>query len=575
MAQTLPGNKPSSPAKRMEAKADDQRPSKKTLPRGRGEWVQRAHAKDDATRLSIAVESPAKPLGQSTGAAEHKPNASVGESNGHGAFKVDKSRSEAAAAPKESSGGGVLTRGTKKTQKSKAHQAHGGGSSKDVVGKDSNATKSGGTTAHPDIVSLAANKGATRVPFGRYDEEDNKSDSAHDGGLGDERSRTSTPALLDMAIAASSGTKSWAAVTCSSWSASSQHMSELLSSSCAQQDQAKHAVVVVGTSSRQSPSSILTQVHRQEHDIDASSSGSTETVSHHRSPDGGGALMPTGTVVKTAPDDEAAPVIPEPPPPAMIQQALENMYLVSRPERQSYFRGARITIFIGSIEVHGIYKRVAMAASPVLHQHFSAAPASSLECHFGAGSADARAVRYLLVTWMEETSREFETLPVRFQDTFAHDVMVLQAARLLGMEAYTRDTLAVYIDYVKHAMPSYEEIGLIEQHRSGHRDPLWTTLINHLCHARHRNLIPDPDVFAAFLSRHPLLSDAMRSTDVYFAGVAHARRARWERIRNDKRERVAQEHETAASLRRKMEAKRGSSGLLIATAEEAALLRQG
>lgn len=92
--------------------------------------------------------------------------------------------------------------------------------------------------------------------------------------------------------------------------------------------------------------------------------------------------------------------------------------------------------------------------------------------------------------------------------------------------------------------------------------------------------MPDPEIFAEFLKKHPRLAAAMDSADEYFASTAKARyqvreeekRARWEENRAWWQEQNAKRKEVACSLRQKMDAKGGSS-LMMATAEEAELLR--
>lgn len=105
--------------------------------------------------------------------------------------------------------------------------------------------------------------------------------------------------------------------------------------------------------------------------------------------------------------------------------------------------------------------------------------------------------------------------------------------------------------------------------------------MNHLCHERYKQLIPDPDDFAAFLEDHPRLAKAMDSADAYFAGRLKKQReaneaerqARWEKKQAEKYERIAREKKAAESLKQKMSATAGS-GLMMATAEEAELLRR-
>jgi hypothetical protein len=113
-------------------------------------------------------------------------------------------------------------------------------------------------------------------------------------------------------------------------------------------------------------------------------------------------------------------------------------------------------------------------------------------------------------------------------------------------------------------------------------------MVNHLCHDRFKGLMPDPEEFEAFLTHHTHLSEAMRTADEYFAGVAKKkrevkqvqwqaaeehRRMRWEQAQIEKRERIAKEKAAMEAVKQKIDAKSGS-GLMMATAEEAALLRK-
>lgn len=99
--------------------------------------------------------------------------------------------------------------------------------------------------------------------------------------------------------------------------------------------------------------------------------------------------------------------------------------------------------------------------------------------------------------------------------------------------------------------------------------------------------MPDPEDFAALLEEHPRLAKAMNSVEAYSAGKAKKdwedkrakwqanedeKRSRWEKNRAEKEERIAKEKIAALSLKQKMDAKAGS-GFMMATAEEAMLLR--
>ncbi|KAI4655055.1 uncharacterized protein J4E79_008120 [Alternaria viburni] len=269
-------------------------------------------------------------------------------------------------------------------------------------------------------------------------------------------------------------------------------------------------------------------------------------------------------------------------PSPVVEQALDNLLEMIRAQRQALLRGPCVTVHVGKTSVEGISKRAAMAASSVLHKHFSANP-HSLEYRFSRGQVHPGAVRLLLIGWMQETCDEFEAYAVPAQKTFGEDVALLRAARLLGMERYCSHIHAGYVEYLKTQLPSYEEIVAVEQNAMSNKDPLWTAMVNHLCHERHDRFIPDPDDFAAFLDKHTRLKKAMESADTFFRGLAKrqvddrekarekARRQRWEKNQVEKHERIAKERLAAESLKKKMDEK--GPGLMTVTAEEAELLR--
>jgi hypothetical protein len=297
---------------------------------------------------------------------------------------------------------------------------------------------------------------------------------------------------------------------------------------------------------------------------------------------------PEPTTTSLSPASEVADVPSQPKSPVqppgqhspspVVDQALDNLLEMIRAQRQGLLQGPRITIHVGDTSVEGIFKRAAMAASSVLHKHFTANP-QSLEYRFSRGQIHPGAVRLLLIGWMQETCNEFEAYAVPAQKTFGEDVALLRAARLLGMERYCSHLLAGYVDYLKTQLPSYEEIIAVEQNATSDKDPLWTAMVNHLCHDRFKGLIPDAEDFQAFLEKHVRLKKAMESADNFFAGFAKRqaegrekdRRLRWEQNQTEKQERLAKERLAAESLRKKMDEK--GSGLMTVTAEEAEMLR--
>jgi hypothetical protein len=210
--------------------------------------------------------------------------------------------------------------------------------------------------------------------------------------------------------------------------------------------------------------------------------------------------------------------------PPKLQQPLEDLYVMIRQQRQELFQGPLITIDVQDRNgaVKGIYKRVAMAVSPVLNRYFEQNPYSMV--YTSREYADAEAVRYLLGIWMEDIRDEFEVQAVPMQETFIANVKLLRASRILGMERYTQHIMNTYLEYLMTEIPSYYEIDMIDLNTTSEKDPLWSRMVNHLCHARYQQYIPDPEEFALFLSSRPRLTNAMERSDNYFRDKAQKNR---------------------------------------------------
>jgi hypothetical protein len=218
----------------------------------------------------------------------------------------------------------------------------------------------------------------------------------------------------------------------------------------------------------------------------------------------------------TSPQKTSMPVIRAHSP--VVNQPLDSLYVMIRQERQALLKGPKITIYSGTHAVTGIFKRAAMAVSSVLNAHFVKNP-SSLEYHLSAeDTVTPGAIRYLLDTYLHAMNLDFEAHAALMQPTFSANITVLRAARKLGMEPYTRHILTSHVIYLKEHIPSYEEIDIIERNKTGEKDPLWTHMINHLCHARHHGYVQDPEEFEKFLEMHPVLKKAMAVTDKFFYG---------------------------------------------------------
>jgi hypothetical protein len=64
-------------------------------------------------------------------------------------------------------------------------------------------------------------------------------------------------------------------------------------------------------------------------------------------------------------------VLPQPMVSAVVDQKLDTFHDMIRTERQNLFRGPLITIWVGTIPIQEIFKRVTMCLSQVLNEHFT------------------------------------------------------------------------------------------------------------------------------------------------------------------------------------------------------------
>lgn len=142
-----------------------------------------------------------------------------------------------------------------------------------------------------------------------------------------------------------------------------------------------------------------------------------------------------------------------------------------RQEREALFVGPKITIFAGPTAVGGIFKRAAMVSSLTFNKHFAENP-NCTEFRFEEGTISTCAIQYLFNEWMPKACKEFQMFVVPMLDNFGRNVALLRAARLLGMERYTKHILGVYVDYLKTELPDYEEIEIIEKSATSDKDPL-------------------------------------------------------------------------------------------------------
>jgi hypothetical protein len=200
---------------------------------------------------------------------------------------------------------------------------------------------------------------------------------------------------------------------------------------------------------------------------------------------------------------------------AIVHQKLDQWLLMIRFERMEMMKGPKTTVYFGDLPIKNIPKRAAMAVSVKLNHHFSFNPCST-RFDIDTGLLTAKAVRTLLVHWLQKTNRLFEAHEVQFQNGFYRDIAVLRAARFFGMERYTDSIMKHYVEYMRTKVPHYDEIAYAEAMRTSEKDLVWTAMLNHLTHLRYTSQIDDAAKFSKFLKKHPDYNVAMSRTDRYF-----------------------------------------------------------
>lgn len=205
--------------------------------------------------------------------------------------------------------------------------------------------------------------------------------------------------------------------------------------------------------------------------------------------------------------------------PAPEEQKVDDLRVMCSSELKRLSYGRTVAFQIGQTVVDGIPRRAVMALSVRMNKYFTDNPESDA-FGFPPSTVNPGAVRFIFKDWLrKQCFREdykFDVIPS--QRNFYLDIHVLRAAREIGIgKVYQKDLFDLYLRYVKTTLLQYEEIFAIIKYSNGNSiNPLFLAMVNHLSHVRYRNELPDPEVFAAFLSKHPFLKSAMDRVDTYW-----------------------------------------------------------
>jgi hypothetical protein len=197
----------------------------------------------------------------------------------------------------------------------------------------------------------------------------------------------------------------------------------------------------------------------------------------------------------------------------IIEQSVDDILNLTQSHRRDLLKGPQISVFVGKNRPFRTHKRFAIAASTVINAHFVSKPETNTY-RLKDAHTSAAAVRTLLYVWPRHGVNHFQMPPVP-TTTFVHDMQLLRASRLLGMEHCTHAIHTSYVAYLTTKIPEYEEIVAVLESRVGYDCPLFTAMMKHLCYVRYMKYIEDPEEFAAFLEEHEVLKSAMEKEDQF------------------------------------------------------------
>lgn len=261
---------------------------------------------------------------------------------------------------------------------------------------------------------------------------------------------------------------------------------------------------------------------------------------------------------------------------------LANIGEMSLQDRQNLLIGPTWKIFVGDEIIFNIPRRLIMTVSKsaqILYMHDPNMNSILLSKDFTSPAPVLH-----LMNWLVEICKTFKPFHIRDRDTFMETLAVVRAARMLGMEKYIDHMVRFYDRYIQKELPQYDEITAIEAMALDEEDPLFRSLSHRLSMMRHKDLIPDPEEFDAYLAQHPMLAKQIAKVDEKFnAGRLEREAKRIQRdykkaassAKNAEDEKLRKEEELKEAVRRKLNGRKGDAGnIKVMTAEEARLLKR-
>jgi len=194
---------------------------------------------------------------------------------------------------------------------------------------------------------------------------------------------------------------------------------------------------------------------------------------------------------------------------------LGNLLKMAWPHRQSLLAGPTLPVLVGNALVMAVPRRLMLTISTFSQSILEKDPdakAITLPPNSVAGGP----VRHLL-DWARRMCSVPVPIPVESRNDLFHDIAIIHASRLLGMDRYTTGVLGNMRAMLKRDLPSYEALTKAESIATSSDDSLLTAFANPLAIQRYHNEIPDPELFAEYLKEHPMLAEAMDKIDEHYS----------------------------------------------------------
>ena len=115
----------------------------------------------------------------------------------------------------------------------------------------------------------------------------------------------------------------------------------------------------------------------------------------------------------------------------------------------------------------------------------------------------------VLVSWMLESTSAKRVANFQRTDSFASDLALVRAAKLLGMHIYVQRLFDYYWAYIKNNLPTYAEMDVIDGLALDKNDSLFRCLVGRLAHLRLTKKIEDGEGLRRFLEGRRRLERAV------------------------------------------------------------------